>query len=188
MPIHRGANIRRGSGPRVAIQIKRLAAATITALALMTVGAQAAEASSGATIVTSAVSFILTSDTCSNLPAGTILTGVGTERSITTTLVRQGVTTLINSTHAQGTATDQDSNRYVFSYSNEFRASEGTAGLFTGGMTDHFSLAGNGPATLSNGFVADIATDFSTFFNLEPINSHGDPISFPDGQAHCDPL
>jgi hypothetical protein len=76
----------------------------------------------------------------------------------------------------------------VFSYSNEVRATPQGDGSFVGLMTDHFSLSGSGPATLNNGFVARIATDFATFFSLDPISAHGDPITFPDGEEVCDPL
>jgi hypothetical protein len=80
---------------------------------------------------------------------------------------------------------------YVFEYSNEFRVSNTVADpdVFTGLMTDHFSNSGSGPAKLNNGFVAEItfAENFSSL-SLQPITSHGDPLSFPDGAAHCDPL
>jgi len=139
------------------------------------------------------VSFTLSSDACSNLPDGTTITGYGTEKSITTVLVdASGIATLINATHAHGTATDQDGNVYVFDYSNEFRASNTNADPdeISGRMTDHFSLSGRGPAALSNGFVAlfTAAADFSSFGFDAVISEHGDPLSFPDGTAHCDPL
>jgi hypothetical protein len=54
-------------------------------------------------------------------------------------------------------------------------------------MVDSFSLAGRGPARHHNGFLARFTFD-STSFSLQPIHSRGDPISFPDGAAHCDPL
>ena len=80
-------------------------------------------ASEGASIETFPVSFVLTSATCSNLPSGTELTASGTAKSITTTGTDpDGVVTVVNSTHAHGTATDQDGNTYMFNYSNEFRA------------------------------------------------------------------
>jgi hypothetical protein len=103
---------------------------------------------------------------------------------------RNGVTTVMDTTHTRGTATDQAGNTYVFVYSNEFRVSNSTADpeTFTGLMTDHFTLAGPGPARLSNGFTARLTTDLSTFFLFDPIHSVGDPISFPEGEAHCDPL
>ncbi len=136
------------------------------------------------------MSFVLTSETCSNLPAGTTIEGTGTEKSITRTRTdASGVTTIANTSIAHGTATDQDGNAYVFLYSNEFRVSNSTADpdLFTGLMNDHFSLSGPGPAKLSNGFTARITTDFLGF-TFDPIRAHGDPISFPEGIGHCDPL
>jgi hypothetical protein len=71
-----------------------------------------------------------------------------------------GVTTVANVTHEHGTATDQDSNTYVFNYNNEFRVSNTVAhrGVFSGLMIDTFSLAGHGPARLNNGFVAKVTT------------------------------
>ena len=146
-------------------------------------------ASNGATVETFPVSFVLTSDTCSNLPSGTELTASGTQKSITTTRTdRDGVVTVVNSTHAHGTATDQDGNTYVFNYSNNFRATlEG--GVYSGFMTDAFALAGHGPARLSNGFVGQFMSDFATFFSVpEVISSHGDPLDFVTGAVHCDPL
>jgi hypothetical protein len=97
----------------------------------------------------------------------------------------------MNATHAHGTATDQDGNEYVFDYSNEYRISNTVANpdLFTGLMTDHFSNSGSGPAKLNNGFVAQVSFSSGfTVFSAQPISSHGDPLSFPDGAAHCDPL
>jgi hypothetical protein len=143
-------------------------------------------------IETFPVSFTLSSATCSNLPGGTTLTGSGTARSISTERTNSsGVTTIMNATHSHGTSTDQDGNVYVFNYSNEFRVSNTTTdpNVFSGLMTDHFSNSGRGPARLNNGFVAHItvSADFSTFVVM-PISSFGDPLSFPDGAAHCDPL
>ena len=87
-------------------------------------------------------------------------------------------------------ATDQAGNAYVFDYSNEFRVSDSVAspGVFTGTMSDHFSLGGSGPAKVSNGFLASLTTDLATFFTFEEINSRGDPIDFATGEEECDPL
>jgi hypothetical protein len=136
------------------------------------------------------VTFSLSSAQCSNLAAGTTLDGSGIEKSITTERTNtSGVTTVMNVSHAHGTTTDQDGNIYVFDYSNEFRISNTIASpdVFTGLMTDHFSNSGSGPAKLNNGFVANV-TFTTTSFTAVPINSFGDPLSFPDGAAHCDPL
>jgi hypothetical protein len=70
------------------------------------------------------VSFTLTSATCPLLPSGTTIEGSGTEKSITNVRTdRNGRTTIMNTTHAFGTATDQAGNSYVFNYSNSFSVS-----------------------------------------------------------------
>lgn len=142
-------------------------------------------------IVTTPRGFVLSSEQCPNLATGTTLTGSGIERVIETVRTNaSGVTTIINATHTHGTTTDQDGNVYVFDYSNEFRVSNTLASpdVFTGLMTDHFSNSGRGPAKLNNGFVANVTTDFTTFFTFDPISSFGDPLNFDDGSARCDPL
>jgi hypothetical protein len=174
--------------------MRRVALPALVVLVVGFVVGSAVPAAARPFVETFPVRFTLTSETCSNLPDGTTITGSGTMRSITTVLTKKsGVTTVMNASHAHGTATDQDSNLYVFDYSNEFRATNTVADpdLLSGLMTDHFSLSGPGPAKLNNGFVATFsaAADFSFFiFSDEPISSHGDPLSFPDGSAHCDPL
>ena len=146
-------------------------------------------ASKGATQETFPVSFVLTSETCSNLPSGTVLTGSGTEKSITTTRTdRDGIVTVTNSTHAHGTATDQDGNEYIFNYSVAYRATL-EAGVYSGFISDAFALAGRGPARLENGFVGEFVSDFFSFFTAtNVISSHGDPLDFATGAVHCDPL
>jgi hypothetical protein len=147
-------------------------------------------ARASALVETFPVSFTLSSTQCSNLPSGTTLTGSGIAKSITTERTNSsGVTTVINATHAHGTSTDQAGNVYVFNYSNEFRVSNTVADpdVSTGLMTDHFSNSGSGPAKLNNGFVANVTFTPSSF-SVVPISSFGDPLSFPDGAAHCDPL
>jgi hypothetical protein len=173
--------------------MKRTAISAALVALLLSTGT--ATASGGATVETIAMTFApLTSDTCPYLPNGTSITWSGTGTSITTSrTAADGVTTIRNTTHAHGFATDQDGNTYAFNYSNEFRVSNTMADpmVFSGLMTDNFSLAGNGPARLSNGFVAVFTTDFVSF-GFEPLVSRGDPISFapyPEGfTAHCDPL
>jgi hypothetical protein len=171
--------------------MKRAITAVVAAVVLVVGQGTASAADGGATVETFPVSFVISSDSCSNLPDGTTIEGAGTEKSITTTRTdASGLTTIRNTSIAHGTATDQDGNTYVFLYSNEFRVSNSAAdpGLFSGLMNDHFSLSGPGPAKLSNGFTARFTTDFAGFFSFEPIHAHGDPISFPEGIAHCDPL
>lgn len=162
--------------------------ATTVGVVSVSVGSMIA-ASGGSTVDTFPVSFVLTSTTCSNLSSGTELVGSGTGKSITTTRTDQdGVVIVTNSTHAHGTATDQDGNTYVFNYSNEFRATL-DGDVYSGLMTDAFALAGQGPARLNNGFVGNFVSDFSSFFSVpDVIASHGDPLDFVTGEAHCDPL
>jgi hypothetical protein len=161
----------------------------VSALVLVLVLGSFVAARSGADASTFPVSFVITSAGCPNLPDGTTITGAGTETSITTTVSHHGEDTLVNSTHAHGTATDQDGNTYVFEYANSSRGVLSEEGILTGQMNDHFSLAGSGPAHLVNGFNADFVLDFSTFaFSADPKHSFGDPIDFTTGAAHCDPL
>lgn len=141
-------------------------------------------------VETSPATFTLTSATCPNLPPATTITGTGTLTSITWTTTRHRRTTVINSSLAPGTATDQAGNHYTFLYSNQFRVSNTRAHrkLYSGFMVDIFTLQGTGPAQLSNGFLARYRTDFKNLQSFRPIDAFGDPIDFPTGQAHCDPL
>jgi hypothetical protein len=171
--------------------VKRLATSVLAAAALALGGTSALAADGGATIEEFPVSFVMTSAACPNLPPGTTIEGAGTLKSITTVKTdNEGVTTVHNTSHANGTATDQAGNTYRFNYENTFRVSDSTAspGVFSGRMTDSFSLVGNGPAHLNNGFQAIFTTDFVTFATLEPLNSRGEPLDFATGEARCDPL
>jgi hypothetical protein len=175
--------------------MKRLVISAISIMALLLSAGTAIAADGGATVETIPMTFApLTSDTCSYLPDGTSITWSGTGTSITRTRTdANGTLTIGNTTVAHGVATDQDGNTYHFHYSNGSRLSNTLAdpGLFSGLMTDSFTLAGQGPAKLSNGFVAVFTTN-GTSFGVEPLTSRGDPISFapfPQGYTnHCDPL
>jgi hypothetical protein len=171
--------------------VRRLTLVSVIFILALVVGTPAASARP--LVESFPVDWVMTSADCANLPSGTTISGSGTATSITTVRTNAaGVTTVMNATHTHGTAIDQDGNVYVFDYSNEFRASNTVSDpdLLTGRMTDHFSLSGRGPAKLNNGFVADFsaAADFTSFSFDGLISSHGDPISFPEGVAHCDPL
>jgi hypothetical protein len=108
--------------------MKRLITAIVAAVVLIAGQGSANAADGGATVETFPVSFVLSSDTCSNLPDGTTIEGAGTEKSITRIRTdASGITTIANTSIAHGTATDQDGNPYVFLYSNEFRVSNSTA-------------------------------------------------------------
>ena len=165
--------------------MKRLATVVLAVAALALGGTSALAANGGATIEEDPVVFVLTSADCQNLPPGTTVTGTGTQKSITTVRTdNNGITTIANNTTAQGTAIDQAGNTYVFNYANNFRISNSasTPGVFSGRMTDSFSLAGNGPARLSNGFQGIFTTDFLTFATIDELNSRGNPLE------GCDPL
>jgi hypothetical protein len=183
--------------------MKRLVlAVAVAVVGITTIGVAPASAHAGDTTTnTFPVSFVMSSATCANLPAGTTINGTGIEKSTTTTRTgRDGVTTVKNSTRADGTAVDQDGNTYRFIYINKFRVNNTVAapGTFTGRMTDVFKLStakseesdddDHGQAILSNGFLANITTDLAAFFSFDPIRSNGDPIDFITGAAHCDPL
>jgi hypothetical protein len=172
--------------------MKRLAIAAAAVMSLVFGAGTVVAADGGAVIEILPVSFELSSDICLNLPDGTLITGSGTTKSISTSRTdRTGVETLGNTTHAHGFATDQVGNSYVFNYSNEFRISNTVANrtVFSGMMTDSFSLAGQGPARLHNGFVAVFTTDSAfTSFSFKPLHARGDPIDFQTGAARCDPL
>jgi hypothetical protein len=174
--------------------VKRLATLALATAAVALGGTSALAADGGATIDEFPVSFTMSSATCPNLPAGTTIVGTGTMKSISTERTdKDGITTSHNASHAHGTATDQAGNTYVFNYENNYRVSNSAANplVFSGRMTDSFSLAGKGPAKLQNGFQAIFTIDFTTdppTFTFDPLNSRGDPLDFATGAAVCDPL
>jgi hypothetical protein len=172
------------------VGLKRFAIAAVLVAALALGAGPAVAGGGGATIKSVPVSFVITSATCSELPPGTTLTGSGTQKLIDVVKTKNGVTRVHETSHAAGTAADQDGNTYVFNYSNDFTVSDSAAspGVFSGMMNDHFSLAGNGPVHLNNGFQAVVTTDFATFFTFDPLKSFGDPLDFAAGTARCDPL
>ncbi|MDP9225938.1 MAG: hypothetical protein M3P18_19295 [Actinomycetota bacterium] len=171
--------------------MKRIAFGLVVVSLVLGLGRVAA-ARADTSVDTFPVQFVLSSATCAELPSGTTITGSGTLKSVTNQRTDQnGVTTVINSSHARGTATDQDGNVYTFSYSNEFHVSD-TAddpGLFSGLMTDQFLLEGKGPLKVNNGFVVELTTDLLSLFEVEDvIQFHGDPLDFAAFTTHCDPL
>jgi hypothetical protein len=176
--------------------MKRLATSVLALLGLgLLATTSIAQAASGpARVETSQVTFVLSSSTCSRLPAGSTIRGSGMQRSVTTERVdARGITTIVNSTNAQGTATDQAGNRYAFHYTNQFRLENTVANqdVYSGLMSDFFVLSGDGPAKLHNGFVARLTTDidFSSVI-WSVLVAFGDPISFASGPVvnRCDPI
>jgi len=139
-------------------------------------------------VETGPVEISISADTCSKLPAGTQITGAGTQTSITWTTRRGRRTSVTNSTVTTGTATDQAGNPSTWVYSNQFSVTNTRANKkrFRGSMVDYFALSGATP--LTNGFLARFSTDFGEFNRYKRVNAFGDPIEFPAGVAHCDPL
>ena len=137
---------------------------------------------------TSPATFQITSAACPNLPAGTTISGQGTLTSTTWTNKRRGVTTVINTSVASGTATDQAGNASTWVYSNQFIVANTRkkASRFSGTMIDVFEL--KGPTPLSNGFLAKFRPDLAEQNVINPIDDFGDPIDFGTGEARCDPL
>jgi hypothetical protein len=172
-------------------------AVLLAALALVTFGGRALAGGNGADVVKNfPVSYTLSSAQCPNLPPGTTITGTGTGTSVTNTSTdASGVTTMINTTHSNGTATDQAGNTYVWNYSNHLNISNSVEApdYYSGKDEDHFSLAGPGPAHLSNGFLVQITfgpnPNWPNGFYAVPIEAHGDPVTFPyfNGPG-CDPI
>jgi hypothetical protein len=171
--------------------VQRKVVTGLAVLGSLGTSATAVAAGTPPEIKTSPATFTLTSSSCPLLPKGTRLKGSGTERTTTwTTTDAQGVTRVRSAAVARGTATDGANHRYVFSYANTFRVAKAPNGpaLYTGLMYDLFSLSGNGPAVLANGFVAVFTTDLGQFATFEPVSMFGDPINFKTGKSHCDPL
>jgi len=139
-------------------------------------------------VETGPVGISISAETCSKLPAGTEITGAGTQTSITWTTRRGRRTSVTNSTVATGTATDQAGNQSTWVYSNQFSVTNSRANRkrFRGSMVDYFALSGATP--LSNGFLARYRTDLGEFFRIKPVNAFGDPFDFSAGKARCDPL
>lgn len=175
----------------------RLIAASIALLALAFSASAATAASSGALVEDNPAGFTISSTEtnglptgCEFLPEGVVISWEGTLHSVTLEkLAPSGVVTIQNTTTASGKATDEDGNEYAFSYSNQFKVTETTpgSGLFTGTMTDHFSLAGN-HLKLNNGFTATFTTNFFDVFEYEPSREYGSPLDFATGLPLCDPL
>jgi len=118
------------------------------------------------------VSFDLSSATCSQLPAGTVIHGEGTAQfSITPA---GNLHSVIN-----GTATDGHGGFWRFNYTQNQRPLGGGPVE----VTDHFNLVGSGsPIKLHSHFVADFSSSDLEDADLLALKQiHGDPIG-------CDPI
>ncbi len=167
---------------------------SVAALAVLTVGAVVPTAASQSPVVsqTESVDWALSSEVCPNLPPDTTVTGSGTLTLTTITNVKDGVTTVRNVAQATGTATDNHGNSYRFHYGNidEGQNSVASPHIYTGTMVDQFSLSGNGPANLSNGFKGTTSFDAATgeFLITSVLWMRGDPVTTPVVTSVCDPL
>jgi hypothetical protein len=177
--------------------VTRLIAASMALLVLAFGAGTATAASSGAFVEDVPAGFSISSSEtngfptgCEFLPDGVVISWEGTLHSVTLEkLEPSGAVTIQNTSVASGTATDEDGNAYAFSYSNHFKITETApgSGIFSGTMTDHFSLAGN-HIELNNGFTATFTTNFADVFMIEPSRSFGSPLDFATGLPLCDPL
>jgi hypothetical protein len=178
--------------------VRRLIAASIALIALAFGTGTALAVSSGATVADNPAGFSLSKTVtngitpgtgCEFLPAGVVISWEGTLHSVTVDkLEPTGAFTEENTSVASGKASDEDGNEYAFSYANHFKVTETApgSGVFTGTMTDHFSLAGNG-IKLNNGFTATF-TIGENVFSIDPSREYGSPLDFASGLPLCDPL
>ena len=133
------------------------------------------------------VDWTLPAGQCKLLPKRLKVTGEGTQRKYVT-IGADGSYTEVN--WVSGTAKDNRGGRYRFDYANTL-TTQSTVVPWTGVMTDFFSLKGTGAANgLHSSFLANftLTSEDPAAFSFDPIVTFGDPISFPDGAAHCDPL
>ena len=115
------------------------------------------------------IEFDLSSDTCSQLPAGTMIHGEG---------IAQFSATSSATFHAviNGTATDGDGNFWRFNYTQDGRPvdMQGNAQL-----TDHFNLTGNAGVLHLHSHFVGIFSSRGDLVELKQLT--GDPIG-------CDPI
>ena len=133
------------------------------------------------------VEWTLTRAECKSLPKHLKLTGEGTSRKYTTIGSDGSYTEM---TFVNGTAKDNRGGRYRFDYSNTL-TTQSTILPWAGIISDYFSLDGRGAADgLHTAFLANFnfTSEDPLIFTFEPIYQIGDPISFPDGEEHCDPI
>ena len=142
--------------------------ATIASVLVLAIASPAAAAGPTQTSIT----FDLSSDTCSQLPAGTVIHGEGTV--LFEASPNGGLHHVI-----MGTATDRNGGFWRFNYAQDIRPLGGGSVE----VTDHFNLVGSGsPIKLHSHFVGDFSSsdlenaEFVTFKQI-----HGDPFG-------CDPI
>lgn len=126
----------------------------------------------GGAPIRQAITFDLSSATCDQLPAGTVIHGTGT--ALFSEDESGGLHSVIN-----GSATDGHGGTWRFNYAQDMHQIGG--GAFE--VTDHFNLVGSGsPIRLHSHFVADFSSsDLETAEFLRLKQVHGDPFG-------CDPI
>ena len=137
--------------------------ATIASVLVLAVATPAAAESPTLT----PISFDLSSATCSQLPAGTVIHGEGT---VLFTMSANGGLHFV----VTGTATDGTGGFWRFNYADNMRPLGG--GRVD--VTDHFSLVGSrAPIKLHSHFVADFSSsDLENAHLLGMKQVHGDPF------------
>jgi hypothetical protein len=167
--------------------IKRFLAGAGVAAALVAVSGSAADAA-GPDRGEYDTTWTVTSELCSQIPAGTVLAGTGQghfTNNVRTTGDGQGI--LRSVAHAQGTATDQDGNEYTWVYTNGV-VGEIVDGVLSARMVDSFVVTGSGPAAYVTGFSADIVEEFGVSFEITARHVLGDPFDFVNDSGRCDPI
>jgi hypothetical protein len=165
-------------------------ASALVAILLFGVAADPAHAARKAPASPSStpVAFTITSSQCSSVPAGADVQATGVQTNIDNVHATAGVLRRIITSHAYGTATDALGNTYVWSYSLQQNITSPDGQNWSGSAVDHFSLTGSGPVHIVAGFVGSITYVGDTITSITASNVIGDPISFDDFSAHCDPL
>jgi hypothetical protein len=162
-------------------------AALVAVMAAMSATAALGHPAGAPTGEVTQVEWTLPAGQCKLLPRSLKLTGKGTSRKYTTIGTDGSYTEVV---FVNGTARDNRGGKYKFDYSNTF-TTQTTVVPYTGLVTDYFSLKGKGAANgLHSAFLANftLTSEDPLVFSIDPIFATGDPISFPDGTPHCDPL
>lgn len=171
--------------------------ASLALLAMLSIGLAAPAALAGdppappVPTETTKVTWTLGSGKCKLLPKGLKLSGTGTSRKYTFSgMDVNGSPYFTEFVVIKGTATDNRGGRYRFDYHNSFTAPDADV-PYTGIISDHFTLYGNGEADgLHSAFVTRLTVTSEDPFqgSFDPIYAVGDPFGFADFAPRCDPL
>jgi hypothetical protein len=139
-----------------------------------------------------AVSFTMTSQQCSQLPAGVTVKGSGTKRTwLTSSTDANGVTHDSSVSIISGAATDNKGGKYWFDYHDSYNVSH-TAPPYVALLTDHFDLVKKGSlaGVVHAMFVGELTVTSEEPFTatLKPTFALGNPLDFATFTPHCDPV